>query len=127
MIKALQEAAQCYTSPTNHSHFRPWALIQMPDFVRAFRFSYPMLLSAGENNAYLWDVPTSRPVETTGNIQAPNEGGTLGRLNYVEVNNQYAFFCGSIQLRFFCKVQWGHGLLSGHERFAVHLLGRASR
>ncbi|KAG2116175.1 hypothetical protein DEU56DRAFT_173770 [Suillus clintonianus] len=111
MFKASQEAAQRFASPTNRGHFRPWALLQMPEVTRAFRLSYPTLLSAGANNAYLWDVPTSRLVETIGNIQAPNQGGTLGRLNYVEVNDQYAFFCGSIQLRVFAR---GGGALVYH-------------
>ncbi|KAG2136990.1 hypothetical protein DEU56DRAFT_946280 [Suillus clintonianus] len=70
-----------------------------------------MLLSASANNTYLRDVPSSRLVETIGNIQAPNQGGTLGRLNYVEVNDQYAFFCGSIQLRAFAR---GGGALVYH-------------
>ncbi|KAG1726149.1 hypothetical protein EDB19DRAFT_1753265 [Suillus lakei] len=103
MIKASREAAQRYASPTNRGHFKPWALLHMPEVTRAFRFSYPTLLSAGANNAYLWDVPTSRIVETIGNIQAPNQSGTLGRLNYVEVNDHYAIFCGSIQLRIFAR------------------------
>ncbi|KAG0706677.1 hypothetical protein DFH29DRAFT_137501 [Suillus ampliporus] len=111
MINASQDSAQRFASPTNRGHFRPWALLQMPEFTRAFRFSYPTLLSAGANNAYLWNVPTSRLVETINNIQAPNQDGTLGRLNYVEVNDQYAFFCGSIQLRIFAR---GGGALVCH-------------
>lgn len=83
----------------------------MPEPTRAFRFSYPTLLSAGANYAYLWDVPTSRLVETITNIQAPNQDGTLGTLCYVEVNDQYAFFCGSNQLRIFAR---GGGALVYH-------------
>ncbi|KAG2336881.1 hypothetical protein BDR05DRAFT_896120, partial [Suillus weaverae] len=111
MIKASREAAQRHASSTNRGHFRPWALLQMPEFTRAFRFSYPTLLSAGANNAYLWDVPTSRLVETISNIQAPNQDGTLGPLSYVEVNDQYAFFCGANQLRIFAR---GGGALVYH-------------
>ncbi|KAG1750293.1 hypothetical protein EDD22DRAFT_916567 [Suillus occidentalis] len=103
MIKASLEAAEHHPSPTRRGHFRPWALLHVPEFTRAFRFSYPTLLSAGVNHAYLWDVPTSRLVETISNIQAPNKDGTLGPLSYVEVNDQYAFFCGSNQLRIFAR------------------------
>ncbi|KIK43739.1 hypothetical protein CY34DRAFT_11515 [Suillus luteus UH-Slu-Lm8-n1] len=103
MIKALREAAEHHPSPTNRRHFRPWALLHVPEFTRAFRLLYPTLLSAGVNHAYLWDVPTSRLVETISNIQAPNKDGTLGPLSYVEVNDQYAFFCGSNQLRIFAR------------------------
>ncbi|KAG1742642.1 uncharacterized protein EDB91DRAFT_1127241 [Suillus paluster] len=111
MINASQDSARRFASSTNRGHFRPWALLQMPEFTRAFRFSYPTLLSAGAINAYLWDIPTSRLVETISNIQAPNQDGMLGRLNYVEVNDHYAFFCGSIQLRIFAR---GGGALVYH-------------
>ncbi|KAG1842276.1 hypothetical protein DFJ58DRAFT_666062 [Suillus subalutaceus] len=111
MVEASREAAQRHASPTNRGHFRPWALLHMPESTRAFRFSYPTLLSAGANNAYLWDVPTSRLVETISNIQAPNQDGILGSICYVEVNDQYAFFCGSNQLRIFAR---GGGALVYH-------------
>jgi len=103
MVNASEEAARRFPSSTGRGHFRPWALLQMPDFTRAFRFSYPTLLSAGLNNAYLWDVPTSRLVETISNIQAPNKDGPLGRLNYVDVNDKYVFICGLVQLRIFAR------------------------
>ncbi|KAG2066979.1 hypothetical protein BDR04DRAFT_1105821 [Suillus decipiens] len=111
MITASRESAQLHASPTNRGHFGPWALLFTPESTRAFRFSYPTLLSATVNQAYLWDVPTSCLIETITNIQAPNQDGTLGRLNYVEVNDQYAFFCGSNQLRIFAR---GGGALVYH-------------
>lgn len=111
MVEASRHAAQRHASPTSRGHFRPWALLHMPESTRAFRFSYPTLLSAGANNAYLWDVPTSCLVETITNIQAPNPDGILGSITYVEVNDQYAFFCGSNQLRIFAR---GGGALVYH-------------
>ncbi|KAG2364836.1 hypothetical protein BDR07DRAFT_1482157 [Suillus spraguei] len=111
MITASRDAAQRYASPTNRGHFRPWALLFTPESTRAFRFSYPTLLSAAANQAYLWDVPTSCLIETISNLQAPNQDGALGPLNYVEVNDQYAFFCGSNQLRIFAR---GGGALVYH-------------
>ncbi|OAX37699.1 hypothetical protein K503DRAFT_719361 [Rhizopogon vinicolor AM-OR11-026] len=103
MITASEEAVRRNPSSTGLGHFRPWALLQMPELTRAFRFSYPTLLSANANDAYIWDVPTSRLVETISNLQAPNEDGPLGRLNYVDVNDKYVFICGSVQLRIFAR------------------------
>jgi hypothetical protein len=103
MITASYEAAQRNPSSTGHGHFRPWALLQMPDVTHAFRFSYPTLLSAGSDSAYLWDVPTSRLVETISDIQVPNQDGALGSLTYVDVNDKYVVVCGLIQLRVFAR------------------------
>ncbi|OAX35083.1 hypothetical protein K503DRAFT_773852 [Rhizopogon vinicolor AM-OR11-026] len=103
MITASHEAARRYPSSTGRGHFRPWALIQMPERTSNFRLSYPTLIIANENNAYVWDVPTSRHVETISNIQGKDQHGNLGHLNYVDVNDKYAFFCGSLQLRIFAR------------------------
>lgn len=103
MITASEEAARRNPSSIGRGHFKPWALLQMPELTRAFRFSYPTLLSANTNDAYLWDVPTSRLVETISNVQVPNQDGSLGRLNYVDVNDKYVFICGSVQLRIFAR------------------------
>ncbi|OJA19664.1 hypothetical protein AZE42_02828, partial [Rhizopogon vesiculosus] len=101
MITASHEAARRYPSSTGRGHFRPWALIQMPEHTSNFRLSYPTLILASKNNAYVWDVPTSRLVETISNIQGGDQHGSLGCLNYVDVNDKYAFVCGSLQLRIF--------------------------
>jgi hypothetical protein len=103
MITASEEAARRNPSSTGRGHFKPWALLQMPELTRAFRFSYPTLLSANANDAYLWDVPTSRLVETISNIHVRNQDESLGRLNYVDVNDKYVFICGSVQLRIFAR------------------------
>jgi hypothetical protein len=103
MIRASEEAARRNPSSTGHGHFRPWALLLMPEPTRAFRFSHPTLISASADNAYLWDVPTSRLVEKISNIRVSDRDGTLGYLNYVGVNDQYAFICGFNQLRIFAR------------------------
>lgn len=103
MISASEKAARRYPSSTGHGHFRPWALLHMPESTCVFRLSYPTLIIASANNAYIWDVATSRLVETISNIQVKNQHGNLGQLNYVDVSDQYAFFCGSLQLRIFAR------------------------
>ncbi|EGN92333.1 hypothetical protein SERLA73DRAFT_117516 [Serpula lacrymans var. lacrymans S7.3] len=106
MLRASNQAAHMFSSPTNRGHFKPWSLLQMPEMTRAFRFVYPTLLSTAVNNAYMWDVPTSKLVQSITGIQAvtpDTQSRPLGRINYVEVNDRYAFICGSQQLRVFSK------------------------
>jgi len=103
MIGASENAARRYPSSTGHGHFRPWALFQIPESTCVFRLSYPTLIVANENNAYLWDISTCRLVETIENIQGRNQCGILGQLHNVDVNDHYAFFCGSVQLRIFAR------------------------
>ncbi|KAG6330160.1 hypothetical protein ID866_8928, partial [Astraeus odoratus] len=101
MNQAWCEATLQWPPPTRRGHFRPWALVRIPEISRAFRFSYPTLLAASEGNAYLWHVPQGRLVETIRNIQRVRDNDDLGRICYVEVNDKYAFICGTKQLRIF--------------------------
>ncbi|OAX35082.1 hypothetical protein K503DRAFT_868495 [Rhizopogon vinicolor AM-OR11-026] len=103
MITASHEAARCYPSSTGHGHFRPWALLRLPEGDWVFHISYPTLITVAKNDTYLWDVPTSRRVQTTANIQARNQDGTPGEFASVDVNDKYAFLCGSHQLRIFAR------------------------
>ena len=34
--------------PVPQGHFRPWAKLSLPEFTRAYRFAYPMLLCAND-------------------------------------------------------------------------------
>lgn len=103
MFAALLTARSRFQSSNHHGHFRPWALLHMPDFTRAFRFSYPTLFAAGVNDAFVWDVLRGRLDETITDIQRRDQGATLGAINYVEVNERYAFVCGCHQLRIFTR------------------------
>ncbi|KIJ13815.1 hypothetical protein PAXINDRAFT_80194 [Paxillus involutus ATCC 200175] len=104
MLQSSTEAtARFLTAADRRGHFRAWALLQMPEITRAFRFSYPTMLASATNNAYIWDVPRSRLVEVIRDIQRPRNGSIMGRINYVEVNDHYAFICGSTQLRIFSR------------------------
>ncbi|KAH7926821.1 hypothetical protein BV22DRAFT_1062053 [Leucogyrophana mollusca] len=101
MLHASELAAKRHASPTRRGHYQPLALLQMPKPTRASRFTYPTLIAATADRAYLWDIPTSRLVQTIPNIQMANAPGRLGRICNVEVSDRYAFFCGPSQLRIF--------------------------
>lgn len=101
MLSAWIEGTSHWDASTRHGHFKPWALLRMPDFTRAFRLSHLTLLVAADENAYLWDVSEGHLIETIRDIQRRHDDQTLGRIQYVEVNDKYAFICGSNQLRIF--------------------------
>ncbi|KAL4068868.1 hypothetical protein V8B97DRAFT_2024543 [Scleroderma yunnanense] len=101
MLRAWTDVTAQWSTSTRHGHFRAWALLRMPEMTRAFRFSYPTLLVAGEDNAYIWNVPEGRLVETIRDIQKSRHDDRLGIINYVEVDDKYAFICGSNQFRIF--------------------------
>ncbi|KAI6012770.1 hypothetical protein F5J12DRAFT_685805, partial [Pisolithus orientalis] len=101
MLSAWTDGIPRWHASTRHGHFRPWALLRMPEHTRAFRLSHLTLLASAAENAYLWDVSQGRLVETIGSIQKRYHHQTLGHIHYVEVNDKYAFICGSNQLRIF--------------------------
>ncbi|KAL0960998.1 hypothetical protein HGRIS_005991 [Hohenbuehelia grisea] len=85
-------------------HFKPWALLRMPVPTRAYRFVYPILLVAGTEAAFLWDVPSGRLVLTIEGLQ-PDDlpvDGTLN-INYVELSDRHAFICMTDGLRVFSR------------------------
>ncbi|KAH7889270.1 hypothetical protein F5I97DRAFT_495561 [Phlebopus sp. FC_14] len=103
MRNAYADASSKFQTGRRKGQFTPWSLLRMPEITRAFRFSYPTLLASATHNAYLWDVPKARLVETIRDIQQVRDGNMLGRINYVEVNDRYAFLCGSFQFRIFAR------------------------
>lgn len=82
-------------------HFRPWAVLTVPEFGRAFRFVYPTLVVVCFETAYLYNVLSCELSQTIPDIQVAINGKNLGGINYVELGPQYVFICGSIQLRIF--------------------------
>lgn len=102
-MHASAEAARVHNSESLRGHFRPWALIHVPDFGAAFRFVYPDLLVASQNQAFIWNIPTAKLYATVHNTQMLAEGDTLGHIKYVEVSDCYVIICGSQQLRIFSK------------------------
>ncbi|KAI6104530.1 hypothetical protein EDD16DRAFT_1714699 [Pisolithus croceorrhizus] len=101
MLSAWTEGISRWDASTRHGHFKPWALLRMPEHTRAFRLSHLTLLASATENAYLWDVSQGRLIETICDIQRWHHDQTLGHIQYVEVNDKYAFICGSSQLRIF--------------------------
>ena len=104
MLEASTQAAATFHSTESHwGHFKAWALLRIPEDTRAFRFSYPTLLAAATNNAYLWDVPRSQLVSVIRDIQRQNHSQPLAAINYVEVNDLFVFICGGRVLRIFAR------------------------
>lgn len=104
-LMAAADAAEIYGSTDPRGHFKPWALIHLPEVGSAFRFVYPTLLVATPRQAFLWDIPTARHVTTISDIQMPIDGQFLGRVTYVEVSERYVVICGILQLRIFNRPQ----------------------
>ncbi|KAI6102623.1 hypothetical protein EDD17DRAFT_695695 [Pisolithus thermaeus] len=101
MMSAWAKGTSRWDASTRHGHFKPWALLRMPDIACFFRLSHQTLLASAAENAYVWDVSQGRLIETICDIQRRHRGQTLGHIRYVEVNDKYAFICGSNQLRIF--------------------------
>ncbi|OSC99830.1 hypothetical protein PYCCODRAFT_1437984 [Trametes coccinea BRFM310] len=83
-----------------HGHFRPWRLINTPEFGRAYRFVYPCLLVSGLRKAYVWDVRTGQLVLELENVQGDSPAGDI---NYVELSASHVFICSSSALRVFSR------------------------
>ncbi|KAA1477050.1 hypothetical protein DENSPDRAFT_884770 [Dentipellis sp. KUC8613] len=80
--------------------FKPWALLEMPEPTRAYRFVYPTLLTAGERHAYLHDVRTGARVQT---IEHTVEMDDLLGVNYVELGARHVFVCANEELFVFAR------------------------
>ncbi|KAH9889520.1 hypothetical protein C8Q73DRAFT_793718 [Cubamyces lactineus] len=100
-FEAWQAASQQWPSTSQRGHFRPWALIDTPEFGRAYRFVYPNLLVSGLRKAYLWDVRSGELVLEVENVQG-NTTDT-GDINYVELSATHVFICSSSALRVFSR------------------------
>ncbi|KAI0629050.1 hypothetical protein C8Q77DRAFT_1015195, partial [Trametes polyzona] len=98
--EAWQLASRQHASTAPHGHFRPWALIETPEFGRAYRFVYPDLLVSGLRKAYVWDVRTGQRVLELDNVQGDLP---VGDINYVELSATHIFICSSSALRVFSR------------------------
>ncbi|TFK33146.1 hypothetical protein BDQ12DRAFT_700895 [Crucibulum laeve] len=100
-----------HPSSTPRGRFKPWALLQMPEITRAYRFVYPTLLVAAFTRVFLWDIRTGSHFQTIEDIQlTPGGGWGLGELNYVEVSPRHVFVCGEHAIRVFDRGSGKHVL-----------------
>lgn len=100
-LRVSAVAIEIYRSLNLRGHFIPWALIEMPAFGRVSRLVHPSLVMSSEERTFIWDVQTAHLNITIQDIQRPIGGAVLGRINYVELCEQYIVICGSKQLRIF--------------------------
>ena len=81
--------------------YLPFAILENPQPVKAFRFFYPYLL-LGSKQAFIWDVPRAQLHQIV-NIPQPRSSfdneDDLQHLNYVEMNDEYIFACWTAGLR----------------------------
>lgn len=102
-IAASLAAALKYPA-SMRGHLQPWSRLTMPEVTRAYRFSYPTLAVMSQHNAYLWDIPSGTLSQTIHGIQDLGGGqSTLGSVTYVDVNSDYVFVCGALELRVFSR------------------------
>ncbi|KAI0759997.1 hypothetical protein BD413DRAFT_487088 [Trametes elegans] len=99
-MAAWRETSQQWSASAPRGHFRPWALIDTPEFGRAYRFVYPDLLVSALRKAYAWDVRTGELVLELENVQGDYP---VGDINYVELSATHVFICSSSALRIFSR------------------------
>ncbi|THH20465.1 hypothetical protein EW146_g910 [Bondarzewia mesenterica] len=79
-------------------HFRPWGLITYHEPTLAYRFVYPILLSAGRLHAYLYDVRSEELVQTI------DEAITTDmQIEYVDLSEPHVFVCHQKGVRVFSR------------------------
>jgi hypothetical protein len=98
-LDASAEAAVRHASTVDQHHFKPWALLSMPD-IEAFRFVFPTLLVASINQALLWDVTTAQLSMVITNTQ---RDFIPQPITYVELNENLVFVCFIGLLRVFSR------------------------
>jgi hypothetical protein len=123
-ISAWESASEEHSDTYPKGHFKPWAVLTMPRLTRAFRFVYPTLLVGAWDHAFLYDIPSSKLIQTITPIQEPEDPATafalvvanapafdaprprlprLSEINYVEVDSRHVFICGVNALRIFSR------------------------
>lgn len=100
-VNVSNAVADHYCGRSERGQFKPWALLQTPEWGRAFRFVYPILLVSAMNRAYLYDVESANLVQTIQDTQMNIDGIPLGDINYVEINDSLVIICGTEELRAF--------------------------
>ncbi|KAI0665664.1 hypothetical protein C8Q78DRAFT_985901 [Trametes maxima] len=102
-MDAWQSSSVQWSASAPRGHFRPWSLIQCPEFGRAYRFVYPDLLVSGLRKAYIWDIRTGQRTLEVDNIQGSTGNISPNDINYVELSATHVFICSSSALRVFSR------------------------
>jgi len=88
--------------------YLPFAILENPQPVKAFRFAYPYLLLASQvlKQAFIWDVPHAMLLEVV-DISSPrgyfNEEGDAQAFSAVEISDEHIFVCWTAVL---CVYRW---------------------
>ncbi|KAI4528181.1 hypothetical protein K525DRAFT_184731 [Schizophyllum commune Loenen D] len=101
-LAASKDAAEQYRSTSNRGHFVAWALISPGGITTAFRAVYPVLLTASDDQAFVFDVRTGARLHRITNPRAPTDPD-MGHLNYVEISDRHVFTCDSNVLRVYAR------------------------
>jgi len=90
--RASASAATTHRQYAPRGHFRPWAVLSLPEFVlTSSRVAYPTLLCASQNRAFLHDVRTGALVQTI--------DVHLRSVCSVDVNERHVLICERRRLR----------------------------
>ncbi|KAN0129697.1 hypothetical protein V8E53_012517 [Lactarius tabidus] len=77
--------AEVYKFHAPRGHFRPWALLRLPEFADVYRLVYPTLTCANSEHAFLYDVRTGSLVQTI-NIN-------LRTICDIDMSERHVFLC----------------------------------
>jgi hypothetical protein len=100
-IDASAEALGLHASSSLRGHFRPWALLEVPD-LENFCLAYPTLLAASQQQAFVWDISTAQlslTITFGGNMNLP----ASGRINHVHLSNTLIFVSFEKQMIVFSR------------------------
>ena len=102
--EAQHEVHDLQSSVTDGCYFEPWAVLHMPEQTAAYRFVYPTLVVAGQDHAYLWDIPSGKLIQTIEECQFIANNQYLLGIMYVEISERHVFIVGQFYLRVFSRV-----------------------
>ena len=82
-------AASTHHRYTPRGHFRPWAMISIPEVTSAYRVVCPTLLCANNQHAFLYDLRTGGLVQTIKVNRIPQKPGFC----HVDMDERYVVVC----------------------------------
>ena len=104
--------------------YLPFAILENPQPIKAFRFVYPYLLlgSPMMEQAFIWDVPHAKLLQTVDVPPPPppayfQDEDDVQLFNYVELSNEFIFVCWTAGLRVYRWKVTGPGQTIGEVVF----------